>query len=455
MYLLYSLLLVTWGMLLLPAFLIKAWRRNKGFSGFKQRLGRLPETLQFDGRETLWFHACSVGETLSLQPLVQTLHRHFPEMRFVFSTITQTGQAIAIERFARYGKGNTFYFPVDLVSIVKGVLDRIRPAMLIVVDTEIWPNLLHQAKRRNIPVVLVNGRISKASFRYYRLGRPFFKKVFPLYRALLMQSKDDAARISGMGAPSEKIAVTGNIKFDGDAFEGTSGMDMAFDLGKGLGLNDTDDLLIVAGSTHPDEEAVLFEVLKSIRLTPGLERTRLLAAPRHPERFDEVAQLAARNGFTVKRRSDNSDTERDAEVLLLDTMGELAAVYHYATIVFVGGTLIGHGGHSILEPALCSKPIVVGPSMENFRTILIEFLSHGGIMQIPADANDREGQVRQLKEAFLQLLQNPAKRNAMGIAARSVLDRNRGAVRRTVETIESIIEEARSQEPGARIPKST
>ena len=442
MYLLYSFILVFWGILLLPSFLYKAWRRNKGFSGISQRLGRLPENLRNDNGETFWFHACSVGETLSLQPLAQALHQRFPGVRFIFSTTTQTGQEIAVVRFEQYGKGNTFYFPIDLACVVNRVLDWIRPSLIMMVETEIWPNLLHQAHGRNIPVVLINGRISNASFRYYRWTRPFLKKVFPQYRALLMQSDDNAFRIRRIGAPAEKITVTGNIKFDASAFEEDADAVAVQDLEQGLGLNDMDAPLIVAGSTHPDEEAILFEVLKSIRMTRGLERTQLLVAPRHPERFEEVAQIAVQNGLGLKRRSQNSGPSPGAEVLLLDTIGELAAVYRYATVVFVGGTLIDHGGHSIMEPALCSKPIVVGPFMENFRTILNEFLTNGGIWQISAGGKDRNSQVRQLLKAFLQLLQNRAERDAMGLSARAVLDRNRGAVLKTVQTIESIVREA-------------
>ncbi len=440
MYLLYSLLLIIWGILLLPAFLYKALRRDKGLSGLSERLGRLPGSLRSDGRKTVWFHACSVGETLSLQPLVVLLNRRFPETRFVFSTITRTGRAIAVDRFSRYGEGNTFYFPVDLVCFVRRILDQVRPSMVVVVDTEIWPNLLHQAHRRDIPVVLVNGRISDSSFPRYRRGRFFLKKVLPEYRALLMQSEDDATRIGALGAPREKITVTGNMKFDGEAFAADAGKGRLEDLDQYLELGDSDVHWIVAGSTHADEETVLFDVLRSIRREPGLEKTRLLVAPRHPERFDAVARLAEQSGFGVRRRSDIPAANPNEEVLILDTLGELAAAYQYATIVFVGGTLVRHGGHSIMEPALCSKPIVIGPSMENFRAILPEFLSHGGIRQIAAEQEDRENQVRQLKEAFIELLRNPKERDALGAAARNVLERNSGAVRRTAEIIASIYE---------------
>jgi 3-deoxy-D-manno-octulosonic-acid transferase len=440
MYLLYSLMLVVWSILLFPLFIYKTCRRHTGFTGVGERLGRLPETLRFDGRKTIWFHACSVGETLSLQPLVQALERHFPGTRFVFSTTTSTGQALAVERFARYGKDNAFYFPVDLASIVGRVLDHVRPAMIIIVDTEIWPNLLHQAQSRNIPVLMANGRISGTSFRYYRWGRFFFRRVLRQYSALLMQSREDADRILAMGAPKDRTEISGNMKFDGDVFEGRTGADFAQNLELTLGPDSQKTPLIIAGSTHPPEEKILLDVLKGVRQTPGLENTRLLLAPRHPERFDAVAQLAARNGFAVKRRSSESDTDHDAPVILLDTVGELATAYRYATVAFIGGTLISHGGHSILEPALCSKPVVVGPSMENFQSVFDEFLSCGGILQIKADWEERELQVRQLQAAFLELLQDPRMQRALGTAARAVLDRNRGAVLRTVRKIESLFE---------------
>jgi 3-deoxy-D-manno-octulosonic-acid transferase len=442
MYWLYSLLLVIWGILLLPAFLYKAWRRDKDFSGVSERLGRLPGSLRFDGRSTVWFHACSVGEALSLQPLVRELDRRFPETRCVFSTVTRTGRAVAAERFSRYGEGNIFYFPVDLACVIRRVLNRIRPCMIIVVDTEIWPNLLHHARLRDIPVALVNGRISDASFPRYRRGRFFLKKVLAQYRVLMMQSENDAARIAAMGAPDGKIAVTGNMKFDGEALEGNTGSIPSDDLDRKLGLGDAGAPLIVAGSTHPDEEAVLFEALKSIRRTPRLERTRLLVAPRHPERFDAVARLAERSGFGVARRSESGAADPDTQVILLDTLGELAAAYRHATIAFVGGSLVPRGGHSVMEPALCSKPIVVGPYMENFSTVLPEFLSSGGIRQVATGGEDRTDQIRRLTETFLELLRNPEECRSMGASAQSVLDRNRGAVRRTVERIEPILKEA-------------
>ncbi len=444
MYLLYSMLLVVWGLLLIPVFLYRAWRRHKYIPGISQRLGRLPNSTRFDGRKTIWFHSCSVGETLSLQPLVHALHERFPEARFLFSTVTKTGQQVAIQRFARYGKGNTFYFPIDLAAVVKRVLQWIQPALLVIVDTEIWPNILRLAHLRGIPVLLVNGRISASSFRYYRWARPALRKVFRNYRVLMMQSEEDAVRMQQIGAPQEKIVVTGNIKFDKDLVEKEAVDALARNLGKEFGLEKISAPLIVAGSTHQGEEQILLQVFQQIRSIPGLQQTRLLLAPRHPERFDSVAQLVARSGFEVRRRSQSVASDSDAPVLLLDSLGELAAVYRFATIVFIGGTLVRHGGHSIVEPAMYSKAIVTGPSMDNFRRISEEFRAHDGVRQISAEEENRGLQIQQLLEVFRQLLQNEDDRNALGAAALSILEKNRGAAHRTSEMIAAVFEELKS-----------
>lgn len=441
MYLLYSILLVVWGILLIPAFLCKAWRRGTYLPGMSQRMGRLPDSLRFDGRATIWFHSCSVGETLSLQSLVQVLHQRFPDARFVFSTITRTGQQIAVQRFAIYGEGNTFYFPIDFASVARRVLDWIQPAMIVIIDTEIWPNTLHQAHRRAIPVMLVNGRISAASFRYYRCARLLLRKVFQNYRALLMQSDEDASRIAQMGAPSDKVFVTGNIKIDRDVPDAKSEEALLHSLDEAFGFSKLDGPLIVAGSTHTGEEEMLLEALRRIRRTSGLEQTRLLLAPRHPERFDEVIRLTEQSGFKARRRTGGPGGDDAAEVLILDTIGELSAVYQFATVAFVGGTLVRHGGHSIMEPALYAKAIVVGPSVENFRRIVDEFLAHGGVRRISAGQEDPKLQLQQLLDVFLQLLQNAEEREDLGRAALSILERNRGTTQRTGEMIAAVFEE--------------
>ncbi len=444
MYQIYSILMVAWGILLIPVFFYKAWRYQKYLPGLRQRLGHLPESLRSDGRPTIWFHSCSVGETLSVQPLVHALHARFPEARFVFSTITNTGQVIAKQRFAKYGDGNSFFFPIDLARIANRVLDWIRPVMIIIIDTEIWPNVLHEAHRRGVSVVLVNGRVSAASFRYYRWARPILRNVFRNYRVLMMKSDEDAARIRYMGAAADRVMVTGNIKYDKDLVEKEVTEAQARSLDAALGLGASDAPLIVAGSTHPGEELILMEVLARIRRARGLERTRLLLVPRHPERFDAVGELIVRSGFAVKRRTDPDSAPPDA-VLLLDTLGELATAYRFATIAFVGGTLIQHGGQSILEPALWAKPIVIGPSMENFPQIIDEFRERGAVRQISATEADKAAQISELSQAFIGLLQDKSARDALGKAAHAVLEENRGAAGRTIDKIVEIYNEVRKK----------
>ncbi len=444
MYFLYSVLLLVWGVILLPVFFYKAWRYQKYLPGLRQRFGRLSDSLRFNGRPTVWFHSCSVGETLSVQPLVHELHRLFPEMRFVFSTITGAGQVIARQRFARYGEGNIFFFPIDLASVARRVLEWIRPTMLLIIDTEIWPNVIHQACLRGIPVILINGRISATSFRSYRLARHVLRPVFRNYRLLLMKSEEDAERIRYMGAPPEKVFVTGNIKYDKNLVEKEVTEAQARSLNEALGLDAADSPLIVAGSTHPGEEQILLEVLGSIRQTPGLGKTRLLLVPRHPERFDAVADLATSAGFAVRRRT-HPDMQKNAPVLLLDTLGELATAYRFATLAFVGGTLVQHGGQSILEPALYAKPIVIGPSMENFPQIIDEFRTRGAVRQISATETDKAAQVRELSEACVALLKDGPARDALGRKAYSVFENNGGAAGRTIAMITKVYDEVRAQ----------
>jgi 3-deoxy-D-manno-octulosonic-acid transferase len=442
MYLFYSLLIVLYAFGLLIVLQVRAWHAHKPVPGVGERLGILPESLRSDGRPTIWFHSCSVGETLSVQPLVHLMAKAFPQTRFVFSTTTETGQALARQRFASFGAGNFFYFPVDLGPIVSHVLRWIRPSMIVIVETEIWPNLARLASRSGIPIVLVNGRISPASFPKYRRIRPVLRNVFRNYRLLTMASEEEAQRFRELGAPEDRIVVTGNMKYDRELVEKAVSAIQTTDLQRTLGLNNGRDALIVAGSTHSGEEQILFEALKEIRGTPGLETTRLLVAPRHPERFDAVAKLARSCGFEVTRRSTGVGSQEQSPVLLLDTVGELAAAYRFASVVFVGGTLIRHGGQNIMEPAVYSKPVVIGPSMENFTPLLREFRLRHAIREISADEGDKAAQVHELSAAFIHLLQNPVERQALGTAAFSIFEGNQGAARKTAELISRLYPQA-------------
>ena len=439
-YALYSFLFSAWVVVMAPFFLWKAWRHKKYLPALRQRLGHLPDSLKSDGRPTIWIHSCSVGETLSVQPLAHALSQRFPQARFVFSTITKTGQAIAQERFKKYGDGSTFYFPIDLAHIAARVLDWIRPSMLITIDTEIWPNVLHESKKRGIPVVMANGRLSPESFPYYQMAYPLTGTVFENYAALVMKAQEDADRLQRLGAPPSKLSVSGNLKYDRDTVEKDVSEAQARDMDASFGLTNTDAPLIVAGSTHEDEEQTLLDVLQRLRRTPELANTRLMIVPRHPERFALVAALAERSGFSVKRRTDETSLTGSADVLILDTLGELAAAYQFATVVFVGGTLIPHGGQSIMEPAVYAKPIVIGPSMKNFPGIIDDFLARGGVAQIVATEADKEAQKQQLAEQLTRLLTDADARTQTGGAARSVFEGSQGATKFTVDKIAAILE---------------
>jgi len=289
---------------------------------------------------------------------------------------------------------------------------------------------------------MVNGRISAQSFQYYRWLQPLMGPVFQNYSLFLMKSREDAGRLQRMGAPPSKLRVSGNIKYDRNLVEKDVTEAQASALDSALALTVGKAPLIVAGSVHEGEEQTVLDALRRVRLAPGLENTRLLLVPRHPERFAPVALLAERQGWRVKRRSDPAPGDPSADVLVLDALGELATAYQFATVVFVGGTLIPHGGQSIMEPAVYGKAIVVGPSMKNFPQIIDDFIERGGIAQISADQTNKEAQARQLADAFVRLLQDPEAREAMGRAAHSVFEGSQGATQYTVDHIAAIFEEA-------------
>ncbi len=431
MYLLYSLLLTVGFLALLPWFAIDAFRTRKYITGLRQRLGRLP-AIGLDDRPRIWLHCVSVGETEAARPLVRALLERFPSYQLVISTTTVTGQRIAREAFGRDAAA-VFYFPIDWAWTVRRVLRTVRPAAVLIMETELWPHLLRECHRRAIPVALINGRISATSFGRYKLIRFFIRGVLNNLSIALMQSEQDATRIRELGIPNERVLMPGNLKFDSS--ESSIDDTTTENLRRRFGFDGT-TRLIVAASTHASEEQVVIDAFKQIR---NSQRARLLIAPRHPERFGEAASLLQGSGLTWSRRSAESQVEdRSCEVVLLDTIGELRAAYRLADVAFVGGSIAPHGGHNILEPAARGVCVITGAHMHNFAAITNAMLDEDAIVQLPnvsASAAPAE-----LASALEALLSDDSLRRDIGQRALMVCDRNRGATEQTLQAIASLLE---------------
>src|SRR5215213_1600552 len=365
MYLGYSLLLSLGVFLLIPHFLFQALAHGKYVAGLRQRFGLVPPT---NGKAIIWLHCVSVGETQAARPLAQRLKQEFPHHALVVSTITLTGQKLAHDVFRNVAE-SVFYFPFDLRWSARRALKRINPTAVLIMETELWPNFLRECKARAIPVALVNGRISRQSFRRYTLIRFFLKRVLSSLSIAVMQSETDAQRLQALGMANEKLFTAGNLKFDaeiGSELAGTTNeIRDRFDLHSGL---QSKGPLILAASTHAPEEEIILESLKQLRTK---QPVRLMLAPRHPERFNEVASLIQSSGLSWARRTNSPEPDdSNATVILLDTIGELPATYSLATIVFVGGSIVDKGGHNVLEPAAVGSAVVTGAYTHNFQTIV-------------------------------------------------------------------------------------
>jgi 3-deoxy-D-manno-octulosonic-acid transferase len=423
MYLAYSLLVVLAVLVGSPYFVYQAMRHRKYVGSLRQRLGRLPISLNLDSDASIWIHAVSVGEVLSARPLVEALRHRYPGLRLYVSTTTMTGQQVVRQQLQQTIDG-VFYFPFDFAFIVRRVLNVVRPRLLILVENEIWPHLLRESHRRGVKTMIVNGRISARSFPRYRLARPFFRRVLGHVDRFCMQGEESARRAIELGADPSLVTVTGSLKFDS-----ATGADLHA-RGRGRVLRflrvPPDRVVIVAGSTMRGEERAMLQAFRRVKATAP--NAMLILAPRHAERFEEAAQLVAAEGFLTVRRTELAiDAEPRADVVVLDTIGELAQVYQLATVAFVGGSLVETGGHNILEPAVFGRPVVFGPHMSNFAEITATFLANRAAVQVSSP--------RELEEQLADLVADPVRRASMGAAARALVDANRGALDRTVEAI--------------------
>ncbi|MCG3163730.1 MAG: 3-deoxy-D-manno-octulosonic acid transferase [Acidobacteria bacterium] len=430
----YSLILTIAFIALLPYFIYQAVFNRKYLSNLRERLGLLPRSLNgetgSDLRPAIWIHAVSVGETLAAKPLIAALRARFPRYRLIISTTTATGQSVARSRVAE--ADGFCYFPFDWKFAVRRALEAIRPQIVILMESELWLNFLSECEARRIPALVANGRISDRSFARSQKFGFFLRRLYALVTRFAMQSRVDAERAIALGAPAERVVVSGNLKFEiGDASESPKIVEAARSLDESLALSSAP--LIIAGSTTEGEEEIVIAAFEQLRKENDFERVRLLIAPRHPERFDAVERLLKSSQLNYARRSSLGRDCKAAAVILLDTVGELAALYRFASVVFVGGSLVPKGGHNILEPALYARPIIVGPHMENFREIAREFLNRGALVQL------RGADHQQLARELRDLLGDKDRAERLGSNARAAIDENRGATARTVEIVSELL----------------
>jgi 3-deoxy-D-manno-octulosonic-acid transferase len=427
MYTIYSVLIVLVFAILSPYFLYQAVRHRKYIRNLPQRLGYLPLSFNFDAEESIWIQAVSVGEVLTVRALLPQLRERYPRLRIFVSTTTMTGQNVA--RTNVQGVDGVFYFPLDLTFVVRRTLAVVKPRLFIMMETELWPNLLRECRRAGVKTMLVNGRISARSHPRYMLARRFFRRVLADVDRFCMQSEESARRIIEIGAPRERVTVTGSLKFDSLEIPGS-----VPDRGHNRVLRyfriPPERPVIIAASTLRGEEEPVLDAFQRIRATWG--NALLIIAPRKPERFVEAERLAQQRGWRVARRKELPvDAEPRVDVVILDTIGELAQLYQIATLVFVGGSLADAGGHNILEPAVFGKPIVFGPHMHNFAEISRTFLENRGAVQVHSATG--------LETVLVELLSDPVRRASLGAAARALVEANRGARQRSLAVITQLL----------------
>ena len=413
----YDVFFLTFSIIYLPCLLLK----GKAHRDFTQRFGNLPDSFsQISTSRPIWIHAVSVGEVLAVKNFIERLSEKFPNRKIVLSTTTKTGNAVAEKVLSK--NILKFFFPLDFSFTVKRVADIINPSALLVMETEIWPNLITELSRRSIPVVLINGRISDKSFKGYRKIKFLFEKVLKKINLFCMQTPESAERIKALGAPADNVRITGNMKFDTE--------DLAVSELAGIGKMGP---LFVAGSTHKGEDEIILDAYK--KLVKEFKDLTLLIAPRHIERADSIGKLIIAEGFEEVRVSRlkekaGSGALPKRSILILDTLGELSRIYGLATIVFMGGSLVKTGGHNPVEPALFAKPIVFGPFMFNFRGMVKSFLEENAAVEV------RDG--NHLFETLRDLLRDEKKRSALGRNARGIIDKSRGATERNIEELEKL-----------------
>ncbi len=448
MYFFYSALAAAALVLSSPVWLLRMLRHGKYRAGLGERFGRVPQRLR-DSQQlpAIWVHAVSVGEVLAVAGLISQLQRRAGAYRIVVSTTTAAGQKLARDRF---GPANVFYFPLDFAFAIRPYLRALRPELMVIAETEFWPNFLRLAHGSGARVAVVNARISDRSFPRYRRSRTLLRSVLRYVDVFLAQSEEDRRRLVEIGAPAERVRISGNLKFDIAAPRDTplvaqlmaalAGGPHSSGLGQGRPFP-----VLVCGSTVEGEEPIVLRAFAAVsERFPG---ALLLLAPRHPERFSEVAALLASSGMRFWRRSQWNGAEPIGPgIFLLDTIGELASAYQLADVAFIGGSLVPKGGHNILEAAQYGVPVVVGPHTENFRDIMALFERAGAVEVTDA---------RNLGPTWLRLLSDENRRRELGARARDVVRANAGATQRTLTALEELLGCTRQRARATRLALDT
>ena len=423
MYVLYSALLILFLLVTLPYWLLQMLRHGKYRAGLRQRFGRVPSKLAAQqAKRTIWMHAVSVGEVVASSAVVEALQQRFPEHRVVVSTTTDTGQKLAAHRF---GAANVFYFPLDFGFAIRPYLAALRPELVVVAETEFWPNFLRLAKCSGARVAVINSRISDRSLPGYKRLRFWLPKVLGNVDLFLAQTDEDGRRLIEIGAAAQRVSVTGNLKFD---VAPPTPPAIVASVRESLRESEAGPVL-VCGSTVEDEEGSLLSAFR--HLLVDHPKAVMILAPRHPERFVKVAELVEQLGFRMCRRSLWGGEALAGGVFLVDNIGELAALYSLATVAFVGGSLVPRGGHNILEPALYGVPVVTGNHYENFRDIVNYFRERNAVRIVG---------LAELPLVLMELVASPEARDTLGRNALAALASQRGATARTVDALVQLME---------------
>jgi len=422
MYILYDLIFLVFAIAYIPYLIVT----RRYHSRLIERLGIFSKTFfnSLEDKEIIWLHAVSVGEVMAASSFIKKFGARFPGYKLLISTVTKTGNSIAAG--IKREEDALVYFPLDLSFVISKILNRLKVRLFIVMETEIWPNIITAFYKKKVPIVLMNGRLSERSSKAYKKVIFLLKEIFKKITLFCMRNETDAVRLEALGITHGKIRVTGNMKYDVAGLDAGAGRT---NLKASLGIGE-DKKIFIAGSTHRGEDEVILDTYK--RLIGEFHGLVLLLAPRHIERVDEIERLVRKAGLKGVRFSSAKQAGGTAQVIILDVMGKLKAIFSISDIVFMAGSLFSfYGGHNLLEPAVFKKPILFGPHMSNFKDMAEEFLEEHAAIQVRS-AGEIEGICR-------ALLNSPSKRETMGKNAYRIIEKNRGATERNIQLIKGVL----------------